>query len=50
MINGDTTIRKGGTQDYEQDKGVLSLGKVAPDILKDDNHNIKKGSALIGNH
>ena len=34
-------IRKGGVQDWEGDKWVLLLGKLAPSIVKDDNHKTK---------
>ena len=40
------TIREGGAQNCEGDKGVLPLGEV-PDIVKGDNHNIKPLAPLL---
>ena len=36
------TIREGGDQYCEGNKGALILREVSPNIVKDDNHNIKK--------
>ena len=49
MITRVNAIREGGARDYEGDKGVLPLGEMSLDIVKDDNNNNKTISATINN-